>query len=241
MRHESDSTLTLDQAYQAAYLWMFHAGQPPVEIAKRGTQSVELRSEETVAFVRVPDRRLNQRTVLAVLATESDDRVRLIFSSRGFTAGAISIAEAQGIALFSFDSEGTALPENGQAATISPSDAPPPPFATRQPEEGLTPPPENEEGLTLPPENWEPGEFAPDDWVDCPACGTNQHHTLDTCRVCGASLAKADAPREAREDIVYRCFDCGSHNVDAVPTLHTASSVEADSPATRRQSPARPG
>ena len=208
MRHESVSTLTLDQAYQAAYLWMFHAGQPPVEIAERGTQSVELRSEGTVAFVRVPDRRLSQRTVLAVLATESDDRARLIFSSRGFTPGAISIAEAQGIALFTFDSEGTALPENGQAANVSPRDAPPPPFASRQPEEGLTPSPEN----------WESSELAADEWVDCPACGTNQHHTLDTCRVCGGSLATAGAPTEAREGIVYRCLDCGSHNVDAVAT-----------------------
>ena len=208
MRHESDSTLTLDQAYEAAYVWMFHVGEPPVDIAERGTQSVELRSERMVAFVRVPDRPLNQRTVLAVLATESDDRARLIFSSRGFTPGATSIAEAQGIALFSFDSEGTALAENGQAANISPRDAPTPPFASRQPEEGLTPSPED----------WESSEFAADEWADCPACGTNHHHTLDTCRVCGGSLATAGTPTEAREGIVYRCLDCGSHNVDAVAT-----------------------
>ena len=93
---------------------MFHVGEPPVEIAERGTQSVELRSEGMAAFVRVPDRPLNQRTVLAVLATEPDHRIRLIFSTKGFTPAAISIAEAQGIALFSFDAEGSALPDNGQ-------------------------------------------------------------------------------------------------------------------------------
>lgn len=215
MRHESDSTLTLDQAYEAAYVWMFHVGQPPVDIAERGTQGVELRSERMVAFVRVPDRPLNQRTVLAVLATQSDDRARLIFSSRGFTPGAVSIAEAQGIALFSFDPEGTALPENGEAASISPHDAPPPLFPTQQ----------AKEGLTFSQESGESTGLAADESVNCPACGTNQHHTLDTCGICGASLAAAEAPTEARDDIVYRCLDCGSHNVDPVATPDTALRV----------------
>jgi DNA-directed RNA polymerase subunit RPC12/RpoP len=215
MRHGSDSTLTLDQAYQAAYLWMFHVGEPPVDITERRAQSVELRSEGMAAFVRVPDRPLNQRTVLAVLATESDDRARLIFSSRGFTPGAISIAEAQGIALFSFDSEGTALPENRRAARVAPREGPPPPFPAQQ----------AEEELTLSQESGESTGFADGEWIDCPGCGTNQHHTLDICTICGASLAKADAPGEAREDIVFRCSDCGSHNVVAVPTRDTALRV----------------
>ena len=79
MRHESVPTLTLDQAYQAAYLWLFHVEEPPTEISERGPQSVELRSEGVAAFVRIPDRPLNQRTVLAVLATEPDNRSRLLF------------------------------------------------------------------------------------------------------------------------------------------------------------------
>ncbi|MGB5566168.1 MAG: hypothetical protein WBN93_07525 [Acidimicrobiia bacterium] len=215
MRHKSVSTLTLDQAYQAAYLWMFHVGEPPVEIAERGTQSVELRSEGMAAFVRVPDRPLNQRTVLAVLATEPDHRIRVIFSTKGFTPAAISIAEAQGIALFSLDAEGSALPENGRGAEIAPSEAPPPPFPL-----GRT-----DEELKIAKANWGRTEFPEDEWIDCPGCGTNQHRTLEACRICGVPLAKAGTSDSAPANIVYQCLDCGSHNIDAVPTLDPARHV----------------
>lgn len=234
MRHESASTLTLDQAYQAAYLWMFHAGQPPVEIVERGAQGVELHSEETVALVRVPAHPLNQRTVLAVLATESDGRTRLIFSSAGFTAGAISIAEAQGIALFSLNFEGTALPENRPAASISHREEPPPPFAKEQ----------NQVGLTLSKEAWGSGEHAADEWVNCSGCGKNQHRTLDTCRICGASLSKTEAPEESPDTIVYRCTDCGSLNVEGVVPGDTPRHIEAKGtklPVAGRRSPTQIG
>ncbi len=206
MRHETVSTLTLDQAYQAAYLWMFHIGEPPTEIAERGSQSVELRSEGVVAFVRIPDRPLNQRTVLAVLATEPDDRSRLIFSTAGFTPGAISIAEAQGIALFELDAEGSAIPLNGRAVRLAPLEPPEPPFkrslATDE--------------LVLSKATWGRTEFPDDEWVDCPGCGTNQHVSLDACRICGAALETAPATGGAHRDVVYRCLDCGSGNVEAV-------------------------
>jgi len=212
MRPESVSTLTLDQAYQAAYLWMFHVGEPPVEIAERGAQSVELRSEAMAAFVRVPDRPLNQRTVLAVLATEPDHRTRLIFSTRGFTPAAISIAEAQGIALFSFDAEGSALPDNSQGAELAPPEGPPPPFPERAADD--------DHRVTK--ANWGRTAFPEDEWIDCPGCGTNQHMTLEACRICGVPLAKASAPDSAPSNIVYQCLDCGSRNIDAVPTLDPA-------------------
>jgi hypothetical protein len=209
MRDRSGSALTLDQAYQAAYLWMFHVGEPPTEITERGPHSVELRSDGMAIFVRVPDRPLNQRTVLAVLATEPDSRVRLIFSSRGFTPAAISIAEAQGIALFSLDNEGAALPENGQAAEVAPLEGPPPPFPMKR----------TDEGLVITKANWGRTEFPDDEWIDCPGCGTNQHISLDACRMCGVSLAEAGAQPGAAPNVVYRCLDCGSHNVGAVSTL----------------------
>ena len=214
MRHETVSTLTLDQAYQAAYLWMFHVGEPPVEITERGAQSVELRSEGMAAFVRVPDRPLNQRTVLAVLATEPDHRMRLIFSTSGFTPGAVSIAEAQGIALFSLNAEGTAVPENGRGAKVAPADGPPPPFPLRTTAE--------EPKITK--ANWGRTEFPAEEWVDCPGCGTNQHKTLEVCRMCGESLV-AGAGTADQANIVYQCLDCGSHNVDAVPTSDAAHRV----------------
>ena len=209
---ESVPTLTLDQAYQAAYLWMFHVGEPPTEIAERGTQSVELRSEGIAAFVRVPERPLNQRTVLAVLATEPDHRTRLIFSTKGFSRAAISIAEAQGIALFSLDAEGAALPENGRGAQLAPLDGPPPPFPTRH----------IEEEFKLTKATWARTEAPEDEWIDCPGCGTNQHKTLEACRICGVPLATASAGKSTPANIVYQCLDCGSRNIDAVPTLDTA-------------------
>ena len=212
MRPESVSTLTLDQAYQAAYLWMFHVGEPPIEIAERGAQSVELRSEGMAAFVRVPDRPLNQRTVLAVLATEPDHRIRLIFSTKGFTPGAVSIAEAQGIALFSFDAEGSALPDNGRGAEVAPPEGPPPPFPQRT----------ANDDLKITKANWGRTEFPEDEWIDCPGCGTNQHMTLEACRICGVPLSKASATTTAASNVVYQCLDCGSNNIDAVPTLDPA-------------------
>jgi len=215
MRPESVSTLTLDQAYQAAYLWMFHVGEPPAEIAERGTQSVELRSEGIAAFVRVPDRPLNQRTVLAVLATEPDHRTRVIFSTKGFSPAAISIAEAQGIALFSLDAEGSALPENGRGAEIAPLEGPPPPFPMRH----------TEGDFKITKATWGHTEFPEDEWIDCPGCGTNQHKTLEACRICGVSLAGTGAAEPTPAKIVYQCLDCGSHNVDAVPTRDTARQV----------------
>jgi len=215
MRSEPVSMLTLDQAYQAAYLWMFHVGEPPNEIAERGTQSVELRSEGMAAFVRVPERPLNQRTVLAVLATEPDHRIRLIFSTKGFTPAAISIAEAQGIALFSFDTQGSALPDNGPAAEIAALEAPPAPFPNRH----------TDEEFKITKATWGHTEFPEDEWIDCPGCGTNQHMTLEACRICGMPLGKARTSESDAANIVYQCLDCGSHNVDAVPTLDPARHV----------------
>jgi hypothetical protein len=190
---------------------MFHVDEPPVEITERGTQSVELRSEGMAAFVRVPDHPLNQRTVLAVLATEPDHRMRLIFSTSGFTPGAVSIAEAQGIALFSLNVEGTAVPENGRAAKVAPSEGPPPPFPQRRTVE--------ESKITK--ANWGRTEFPDDEWIDCPSCGTNQHRTLEACRMCGESLA-AGAREAGQANAVYQCLDCGSRNVDVVPTSDAA-------------------
>jgi hypothetical protein len=206
MRHESVSTLTLDQAYQAAYLWMFHIGEPPTEIAERGPQSVELRSEGIAAFVRVPDRPLNQRTVLAVLATEPDDRSRLVFSTAGFTPGAISIAEAQGIALFEFDVEGSAIPQNGRAVRLAPLDPPAPPFKRST----VT------DDTVLSKATWGRTEFPDKEWVDCPGCGTNQHVSLDACRICGVALETGSPASGAKADVAYRCLDCGSRNIEAV-------------------------
>lgn len=205
-------TLTLDQAYQAAYLWMFHIGEPPTEIVERGSHAAELRSANLIAFVRVPDQPLSQRTVLAVLAAESDRHQRVIFSTAGFTPAAVGIAEAQSIALFALRSDGVAQPQNGRAAALSPKDAPPAPFA-------LAPP---DEDMSLAAANWGPSEFSADEWVDCPGCGTNQHHTLDACRLCGTPLRDAASLGSPPDGLGYRCRECGSHDVEVVAVNDSA-------------------
>jgi len=201
------SMLTLDQAYQAAYLWMFHIGEPPTEIIEKGSHAVELRSTSLAAFVRIPDQPLNQRTVLAVLAAYSDGRRRIIFSASGFSPPAISIAEAQGIALFALGSDGTAHPQNGQASALAPEDTPPAPFAATAPQE------DNDVAAFS---DWGKSDFSADEWVDCPGCGTNQHHTLDACRVCGTSLEDAASLGSPPDGLEYRCRECGSHDVEII-------------------------
>ncbi len=206
MREGRGSVLTLDQAYQATYLWMFHVGEPPTEVTERGLQAVELRSKGLAAFVRVPDRPIGQRTVLAVLASEPEDRTRVIFSAAGFTPAAISIAQAQGIALFALDRNGRARPQNGRASAIAPIDDAPAPFTETVVEEELT------KAFS----DWGKTDFRKDEWIDCPSCGTNQHHTLDNCRVCGASLRGTTSTAAPPDGFVYRCKECGSHDVEVV-------------------------
>lgn len=199
-------SLTLDQAYQAAYLWMFHVGEPPADIVERGSHAVELRSTGLEAFVRVPDRPLNQRTVLAVLSSDSDGRKKVIFSASGFTPPAISIAEAQGIALFALGRDGAATPQNGQASALAPTSASPTPFAVAP----------TEDNLVAAYADWGKSNFSADEWVDCPGCGTNQHHTLDACRLCGADLGNAASLGSPPDGLDYRCRECGSHDVEIV-------------------------
>jgi hypothetical protein len=200
------SGLTLDQAYQAAYLWMFHAGEPPKEISERGPQAVELRSERMAAFVRVPENPINQRTVLAVLASEPPDRRRVIFSTTGFTHTAMTIAEAQGIALITLESDGAATPQNRRAAQLCPADPPPPPF----------PPRTSEDEAVVTASNWGTTEFSAAEWIDCPGCGVNQHVSLDACRVCGTALRPRAQESDPAGSITYRCRSCGSHDVEVI-------------------------
>jgi hypothetical protein len=206
MHEGPGSNLTLDQAYQAAYLWMFHIGEPPTDITERGAQAVELRSTGLTSFVRVPDKPIGQRTVLAVLSLESDDRRRLIFSAAGFTPAAVSIAQSQGIALFSLDETGQVHAANGRASIITPQEDMRAPFEL----------PPVEEDITKEFANWGKSEFLTDEWVDCPGCGTNQHHSLDQCRVCGAELHEATSLGSPPDGIAYRCRACGSHDIEVV-------------------------
>ena len=195
MPEAASNVLTLDQSYQAAFLWFDHKGEPPAEITEPAHGSVQLITDSTFARVRWSDKPVEQTSVLALLKAAPQDKRLVIFSASGFTTGAISVAESQGIALYSFDASGIAHPETTRARSLTPSDTQEPPF----------PPPEveaeddddfwaqtrseNTEILhATAPEHVAPLEADPDDWTDCPSCGTTHFRTALFCRSCGAHL-----------------------------------------------------
>jgi hypothetical protein len=192
--------LTLDQAYQAAYLWLDHIGDPPIEISEPAHGSVELITDKTFVRVRSSDAPVEQSSVLALLRAAETGKRLVIFSPSGFSPGALSIAETQGIALYTLDPLGSALPETTHARAMAPSEAPDPPFAPSEPS------PEDDfwSGATRPTaddrdpddqgsEDEDPGiQAATTDWADCPNCGATHYRNAKFCRDCGTNLHTRD-------------------------------------------------
>lgn len=129
MAKPTSDQLTLDQAYQAAFLWFDHKGEPPIEITEPAHGSVQLITETIFARVRWATHRAGQASVLAVLKSATDGKRVALFSASGFTAGAIAVAESQGVALYSFDLFGTAHAMTTHARSLQPDTPPDPPFA----------------------------------------------------------------------------------------------------------------
>lgn len=193
--------LTLEQAYEAAYLWLFHVDQPPTEVIEKPPEMVEMYSENLVSWVRA-GHEVPQKSILALLQLEGE-RKKAIFSAGGFSTGAVSVSESHGVALFALRPDGSVAAETGHAAIMMPREGPPPPF-----------PVEESEDLTGAPSAWGTTTFDSNVWVDCPECGTNQHVSLDSCRVCGSRLVKQElAPIE---DPDYKCRVCGSHDIEVI-------------------------
>ncbi len=216
--------LTLDEAYQATFLWLDHVGDPPLDISEPAHGSVELRTEKAFVRVRFSDGPVEQSSVLALLRAAETGKKLLLFSPSGFSPGALSIAETQGIALFTLDLYGQAIPETTHARAVSPETEPDPPFS---------PPPVEEESESL----WSQRtplsadtstSGAPDDegeeaaakgidatatdWSDCPSCGTTHYRAANFCKSCGTSLQEG----QTTTDTSPRCKDCGSHNIEHV-------------------------
>ena len=76
-------------------------------------------------------------------------------------------------------------------------------------------PDRKDDDLVITKANWGRTEFPDEEWIDCPGCGTNQHRSLDACRVCGNQLSGLTGEGPLG-DVVYRCVDCGSRNVETV-------------------------
>jgi len=226
--------LTLDQAYQAAYIWLDHIGAAPTSIAEPANGVVELRCEAVLARVRWSENPIGQAAVLALLrARHGEDRLAL-FSVAGFTPGAVSLANTQVVALLRLDESGGVHAENPHAQHMMPEEAPPAPFASAaRPAaaagDHVMEPPAPPPGLPT------PGieiEIDPDDWIDCPRCGLTHHHRSNFCMSCGANLHESPAlstppapeggdrtrpvPPAPPGAPTLRCRTCGSDDIELI-------------------------
>jgi len=207
-----DNQLTLDEAYQATYLWLDHTGDPPVEILEPAHGSVELHTAKAFVRVRSSEAPVEQSSVLALLRAADAGKKLLLFSPSGFSTSALSIAETQGIALFTLDPHGRAIPETTHARTASPETEPDPPFAPDAGDEddGLetyAPPPWREEDAEPEVEGIDAGTS---DWSDCPACGSTHYRNAKFCKACGTRLQTDSHHVDTR----MRCRNCGSHDIE---------------------------
>jgi hypothetical protein len=217
MPDTASNVLSLDQSYQAAFLWFDHKGEPPDEITEPAHGSVQLITETTFARVRWSDKPVGQKSVLALLTAAPQGKRLVIFSASGFTTGAISVAESQGIALYSFDSTGIAHPKTTQAKSLAASDPQEPPFPPPEVETeedddfwAQTRSEDTETAEATAPADVPPLEANPDDWTDCPSCGTTHFRTALFCRSCGAHLETGDPhPHNATAlQLGLRCRTC---------------------------------
>jgi len=204
VRPTAPSKLNLEQAYEAAYLWLFHIDQAPTNVVEKPPEMVELYSEELVIWVRA-GAEVTQRAIIAFLQLD-DERKKVIISATGYSPGAISVSETQGLALFTMGADGSVHAETGHAVMMMPLETPPAPFAI---------PPEEEEVVTS--ASWGTTKFDSDVWVDCPECGTNQHVSLKSCRVCGTRLVVE--PVIPVTGPKYECRVCGSHDIEVLTGL----------------------
>jgi hypothetical protein len=216
MGNSRNSQLTLDQAYQATYLWLDHAGDPPVDISEPAHGSVELHTEKAFVRVRSSEGPVEQSSVLALLRAADPGKKLLLFSPSGFSPGALSIAETQGIALFTLDSHGRALPETTHARAVTPATEADPPFAPVQTEDedsfwSYTPPPRVDQDADEEPDSEAEGiDAGAEDWSDCPACGTTHYRNANFCKECGTKMVTGDAAETAH----MRCRACGGHDIE---------------------------
>jgi hypothetical protein len=227
MAKEARQRLTLDEAYQAAFLWFDHKGEPPLEISEPAHGSIELTTETTLARVRMGETPADQSSVLALLRVDPGDKRLAIFSTSGFTPGAISVAETQGIALYEFDLTGAALAKTTHARSLAPATSPEPPFRSKVPESEsdawddqqrpgqratTTPPPMLPDASATKPMAIEVDD---EEWSECPTCGTTHFKNARFCRSCGTDLVTGTPHGRAMsaEGHTLMCRTCGSFDI----------------------------
>lgn len=180
MQNYAQPQLTLDQAYQAAFLWLDHIDQPPAAISEPTDGVIEMKSDRLLTRIRWSRSPINQAAVLAILRVPVEKQKRVVFSVTGFTPGAVSLADTQAVALFTFDEFGMANPENAHAIALVPGDPLEPPFAPQNPLEDEDPEVAQGTETTL--------TYDLTDWIECPKCSVTHHRAANFCRACGSKL-----------------------------------------------------
>lgn len=217
--------LNLDQAYQAAFLWLDHIGQTPTSISEPADGVIELSTAEVVARIRWSRTPITQGAVLAMLRQSDTSLKRLLFSVTGFTPGAVSLADTQGVALFALDGGGHVTGANAHAISLMPATAPQAPFTPNQAKDDLVGVPV----VTATPESM---EFDMSEWLDCPRCGLTHHAQSNFCMNCGADLHLSPPPEQEEASAqprsekrragepptkpFLRCRTCGSDDIELI-------------------------
>jgi hypothetical protein len=180
MQNYAQPQLTLDQAYEAAFFWLGHIDQPPAAISEPTDGVIEMKSNRLLARVRWGRSPINQAAVLAILRVPVEGQKRVVFSVTGFTPGAVSLADTQAVALFTFDEVGMARPENAHAIALVPGDPPEPPFAPHDQLEDERPETTQARQTAV--------TYDLTDWIECPTCSVSHHRAASFCRACGSKL-----------------------------------------------------
>jgi hypothetical protein len=206
--------MTLDAAYGAVRDWLARAGVNVQRALAPVDGVVEFWAGNAVGRIKWSRRVLNQGAILALLragdtATDERKRRRMLFSLTGYTAGAISVADSQGVALFSVERTGEVTPVNEAAVLMDPGPEPPPlhPDELRRAEQ------------TVPDQGW----------ISCQVCGITLHPDANFCAACGHDLhdPAADAPVTAPHAAQpvpapqhgtpqLQCRTCGSNDIELI-------------------------
>lgn len=226
-------TVSLAEAYHVAQRWLTFLGAVPEKITEPADGIIELRSAGLVTRIKFDRAAIAPSAILAMLkATDGEAVRRLLFSVTGFTDGAKSLGESRGFGLFDIDAVGDVHPHTTYARSLIPSEPLEPAF--------LHVPAPDEEDSAVPVSPFDDSPD-PESWIDCPRCGTTQHHTVEVCVNCGADISvrsrlstaggpKAKTgygepalqpsrqtsaiPRAPAGGPRLRCRTCGSHDIE---------------------------
>jgi ribosomal protein L37E len=203
---------------------------------------VELRSSTHLARIRINTGPVSQRAVLALLrVAEEAALIPLLFSTTGFSNGAVGFSASQNVGLFDLAVDGEIIAVNKAAGQLMPEQALEPAFASpieaTEPESPIS-------YFEVPSIEDEPdveelaGAEDMSDWLTCPRCGSSHHPGSRMCASCGTDLAartgggqllgprgapavvpkRAPGPSNPPERVgpTLQCRTCGSHEIELI-------------------------